>query len=32
MAREEEIKRLIDENRDHQKLLQLFDDKDCTYK
>jgi len=29
---EAEIKRLIDENKYHQKFLQLFDERDCTYK
>lgn len=28
----EKIKRLTDENRDHQKLPQLFDERDYTYK
>ena len=32
MALEVEIKKLTDENTDHQKLLQLFDEKECTYK
>lgn len=32
MALEVEIKRLTDENKYRQKLLQLFDERDCTYK
>lgn len=32
MAQEADIKRLTNENRDQQKLLQQFDEKECAYK